>query len=271
MATWAGIEQLSLSRSRPRGPLPDVPASLQRVVDAHGPLDPVVVRARGAGYEILTNAETWLAAQRAGLREVPIDVRDDITDADAAAILALTSGAGRSDPMEEARRLAAQLERLRALDGWRRHGAITRLSYLLGKPRPYISHMLRLLKLPVRIQELVSSQQLSVGHARALVGLNDARRQQLLAERIIRKRLSVREAEAAAQGRSRRRTPAAHHRDGESTVSEDPDIRRLEMALTETLGSTTRIDAHNGRVIIDYAQNLDILQGILERLGCTES
>ena len=271
MATWAGIELLSLSPARPRGPLPDVPASLQRVVDAHGPLDPVVVRARASGYEILTNAETWLAAQRAGWREVPIDVRDDITDADAAAILALTSGAGRSDPIEEARQLAAQLERLCAHDGWRRHGAITRLSYLLGKPRPYISHMLRLLKLPVRIQELVSSRRLSVGHGRALVSLKDARQQHRLAERIIRERLSVRETEGAAQGRRLDRTQTVRRQDGDSTFSDDPDIRRLEMALTDTLGSTTRIDTSNGRVIIHYARDLDILQGVLERLGCTDA
>ena len=97
MADWAGIEQLYLSPSRPRGPLPEVSAALQRLVEAHGPLDSVVVRPHGQRYEILSNAETWLAAQRAGWREVPVDVRDDITDEEAEAILTLTSGAGRPD------------------------------------------------------------------------------------------------------------------------------------------------------------------------------
>ena len=76
------------------------------------PTDPVVVRPHGPRYEILSTAETWLAAQRAGWREVPVDVRDDITDEEAEAILALTSVAGRSDPSEEARQLEAHLERL---------------------------------------------------------------------------------------------------------------------------------------------------------------
>ena len=90
-------------------------------------------------YEILSNAETWLAAQRAGWHEVPVDVRDDITDEDAEAILALTNGAGRVDPIEEARQLEAQLEQLCAGDRRRRHGAITRLARVVGKSRTHIS------------------------------------------------------------------------------------------------------------------------------------
>ena len=66
---------------------------------------PVVVRSRGSQFEILSNVETWLAAQRAGWHEVPVDVRDDITDEEAEAIVALSGGAGRSNPFEEARRL----------------------------------------------------------------------------------------------------------------------------------------------------------------------
>ena len=269
MATWAGIEQLYLSPARPRGPLPDVPPSLQRVVDAHGPIDPVVVRARGCRYEILSNTETWLAAQRAGYREVPVDVRDDITDEDASAILMLTSGAGRSDPIEEARQLDAHLHRLCAGDPRRRHGAVTRLARVLGKSRTHLSHTLRLLKLPVRIQHLVSTRQLSAGHARALVALNDVRRQQRLAEKIIRLGLSVRQTEAEAQGRQATPTRSKRGQDHDSTFSEDPDIRRLELTLTDTLGSHTRIDVANRRLIIHYG-NLDILQGILERLGVAD-
>ena len=270
MADWVGIEQLYLSPARPRGPLPDVPVSLQRLVDAHGPINPVVVRAHGLRYEILANVETWLAAQRAGCREVPIDVRDDVTDADAGAILAFTSGAGRSDPIEEARQLEAHLEKLCAGDRRRRYGAIGRLARVLGKSRTQVSHTLRLLRLPVRIQQLVASRQLSAGHARALVTLKDARRQAQLAERIIRQRLSVREAEAAAHGRRISRTRTVRRQSDDATFSEDPDVRRLEITLTETLGSNTRIDTERGRLIIHYARNLEILQGVLERLGCSE-
>ena len=268
MADWAGIGQLYLSPARPRRSLPEVSPSLQRLVDAHGPIDPVVVRPQGARYEILSNVETWLAAQRAGWRKVPIEIRDDVTDADAEAILALAGGAGRRDPIEEARYLKEQLERLCAGDRRRRHGAVTRLAAMLGKSRTEISHALRLLKLPPRIQQLVATGQLTAGHARALVTIQDARRQRRLAEKIIRDELSVREAEAAAQGRRISRTRRVHHWSDDSVFSEDPDIRRLETALTDTLGSLTRIDTEGGRLIIHYAGNLDILQGLLERLGC---
>ena len=268
MAEWAGIEQLNLSPSRPQGPLPEVPASLQRLVEAHGPIDPVVVRQRGMRYEILSNAETWLAAQRAGWHEVPIDIREDITDADATAILALSSGAGRPDPIAEARQLEKHLEKICRSDRQRRYGAITRLAHELGKSRTQISHTLRLLKLPVRIQQLVVRGELSTGHARALLSVKHAPRQARLAERIIRQRLSVREAEAAAQGRRISRTRSMQHQTDELTFNADPDIRRLETALSDALGSTTRLDTKRGRLIIHYgAESRKSLQGVLEHLG----
>ena len=268
MTNWAGIEQLYLSSTRPRGALPAVSAALQRLVEAHGPIDPIVVRPHGRRYEILSNAETWLAAQRAGWRKVPIAIRTDLTDNEVQAIVALTSGGGRSDPIEEARQYETQLERLCAGDPTRRHGAVTRLAHLLGKSRTHVSHTLRLLKLPARIQQLVARGELSAGHARTLVTVKDRRRQTRLAERIILQRLSVREAEAAAQERRARRTESLRHQPDEVTANDDPDVRRLETTLSETLGSTTRVDTATGRLIIHYGGNLDVLQGLLERLGC---
>ena len=270
MTDWAGIEQLYLSPARPRGPLPAVSDTLQRLVESHGPIDPIVVRPRGPRYEILSNTETWLAAQRAGWHEVPIAIRDDLTDDEVKAILALTGGAGRSDPIEEARRFEAHLKRLCAGDRPRRYGAITRLARALGTSRTHISHTLRLLKLPVRIQHLVARGELSAGHARALVTVKDAGRQARLAERIIQQRLSVREAEAAAQGRRISRTGILPHQPDDATFNADPDVRRLETTLSETLGSTTRVDTKTGRLIIHYGRNLEVLQGLLERLGCDE-
>ena len=270
MAEWVGIEQLHLSPSRPRGSFPVVPAALQRLVETHGPIDPVVVRRRGARFEILSNAETWLAAQRAGWLEVPIAVRDGVTDDEARAIVALTSGAGRSDPIEEARRYEAELERLCAGNRGSRHGAVTRLARALGKSRTHVSHTLRLLTLPARIQHLIARGALSAGHARALVTVKDARRQARLAERIVRQRLSVREAEAAAQGRRITRTGTRPHRADDATLNADPDVRRLETTLSDTLGSAARIDTGRGRLTIHYGGNLDVLQGVLERLGIGE-
>ena len=238
--------------------------------DARAPIEPVVVRRHGARFEILSNAETWLAAQHAGWLEVPIAVRDDVTDDEARAIVALTSGAGRSDPIEEARRYEAEIERLCAGNRQHRHGAVTRLARALGKSRTHVSHRLRLLTLPGRIQRLVACGELSAGHARTLVTVKDARRQARLAERIVLQRLSVREAEAAAQGRRIRRTGTAPHRFGDATLNADPDVRRLETLLSDKLGSAARIDTGRGRISIHYGRNLDVLQGVLELLGISE-
>ena len=140
----------------------------------------------------------------------------------------------------------------------------------LGKSRTHIPPTLRLLKLPVRVQHLVARGELSASHARALVTLKDARRQERMAERIIRQRLSVREAEAAARGRRISRTPIPRHQPDELIFNADPDVRRLETTLSETPGSTTRVDTERGRLVIHYGSDLEVLQGVLERLGCNE-
>ena len=260
MTRWAGIEELHLSPLRPPGPLPEVPPSLARLVDAHGPVDPVVVRARPRGYEILSNAETWLAAQRAGWHEVSIEIRDEIDDAAAAEILRLASRSQGTDPVEEARQFEAELAR-RYRSGGRRHGAIARLARERGRSRSYVAHALRLLQLPRGVLQYVSSGRLSAGHARALVTLRDARRQEQLAVRILRDGLSVRETEAVVRGRERARVEASR------SEEDDPDIRRLERDLSEALGSAARLDTRAGRLIIDYGDDLGVLDGVLERLG----
>ena len=260
MTRWAGIEELHLSPLRPPGPLPEVPPSLARLVDSHGPVDPVVVRSRPRGFEILSNAETWLAAQRAGWHEVPIELRDELDDTVAREILRLSSRSQGSDPIEEARQFNAELAR-RGRDGRRSHGEITRLARERGRSRSYVAHALRLLTLSPRIQESIASGRLSAGHARALVTLRDARRQERVAERILRYGLSVRATEALVRGREHARVEASR------SVHEDPDIRRLERDLSEALGTAARLDTRAGRLIIDYGDNLGVLDGVLERLG----
>ena len=80
----------------------------------------------------------------------------------------------------------------------------------------------------------------------------------------------MRETEAAAQGRRSSRTRTARYPPDELTFNADPDVRRLETALSETLGSTTRVDTERGRLVIHYGSDLEVLQGVLERLGCDE-
>lgn len=264
MSTWVGIEQLQLSPLRPRGPLPRVSPGLLRLVREHGPVNPVVVRPIENGrYEIISNVETWLAAQQAGQHQVPVEVRDDLGEEEAAALMAQAARATAPDPIAEAEDFA---ERLEALGGTRARGAVARLAREVGKPRTYVSHALRLLKLPARVQDMVRRGELTAGHARALVGITDRRRCLRLAERIVRDRLSVRDAEELARGRQA--GPAADEAGGPGAA--DPNIRRLERELTETLGCPTRIDTAAGRLVIEYYGDLDILGGVLERLGLAE-
>ena len=260
MTRWAGIEELHLSPLRPPGPLPEVPLGVVRLVESCGPVNPVVVRSGPRGYEILSNVETWLAAQRAGWHEVPIEVRDEIGDPQASEILGLNAGGERFDPIEEARQIEAELAR-RFPDGRCRHGAISRLARERGRSRSYVSHALRLLRLPRGIQHQVASGRISAGHARALVTVRDARSQERLAERVVREGLSVRATEALARGRDR--SSALADRPG----SDDPDTLRLERVLSETLGTAARIDTRAGRLVIDYGGNHSVLDGVLERLG----
>lgn len=261
MREWRGIEELRLSAHRPPGPLPSVSLRLLEAIRAHGPIEAVVVRQTGAyQYEILSNPETWLAVQRLGHHDVPVEIRTDVSDEKAAEIVAAAYGVDRTDPLGEAEQLAAQLE---ALGGRVQWGAIRRLAARTGLSRSYISHALRLLELPDAIRQLIRSGQLHVGHAKLLVTIKDRREQWALARTIIDDGLSVRAtAERARAVRAGLALPAAA-----VDPEPDPDVVRLERAVTDVIGCHTRIDAEAGRLVIDYGGDLEVLEGVLERLG----
>ena len=265
MSRWVGIEQLELSPHRPDKGVPRVSSQLLTQVRAHGPLNPVVVRPCGTDrYEILSNAETWLAVQRAGQHQVPIEVRDDIDDAEASELLELAADKGRSNPIAEAE---AFLQRVDELGGRQKRGAIAQTAREEGRSRSYVSHALRLLTLPNIVQDLLTSGALSAGHARALVSLPDRRRQIRLAQRVQRDALSVRQLEDLVFGRGTRTPTKAGVAERTQTPSEDPDIRHLEMQITELLGCPTFVDTEQGQLVIRYMQDLEVLEGVLDRLG----
>ena len=264
MSHWVGIEQLELSPHRPEKGIPRVSSQLLTQVRAHGPLDPVVVRPCGPErYEILSNAETWLAVQRAGQHQVPIEVRDDIDDAEAAELLELADK-GRSNPIAEAE---AFLLRIDELGGRQKRGAIAQTAREEGRSRSYVSHALRLLTLPNIVQDMLIAGALSAGHARALVSLPDRRRQIRLAHRVQRDALSVRQLEDLVSGRGTRTPAKASVVERTQMPSEDPDIRRLEMQVSELLGCPTFVDTEQGELVIRYMQDLEVLEGVLDRLG----
>jgi ParB family transcriptional regulator, chromosome partitioning protein len=251
------IEKIVPCRTQPRQhfdatALDELTASIQM----HGVLEPLVVR-RLPGedrFEIVAGERRWRAAQRAGLHEVPVHVRD--VTAQSAFELALVENVQREDlnPIE----FAEALGRLIAEYSYTQDS----LASLLNRDRSTLANALRLLKLPDKVRELVVSGQLTEGHARALLGAPDEASMTQLAEKAVARKLSVRQTEAlvrAAKSASAGTEPAP---EGKS-----PGVRDLETRLNRRYGTRCEVRDKNGKgeIVIRYA-DLDELDRILEQM-----
>lgn len=266
MTDWLGLEKLRLSSSRPTGYVPNPTASQLERVKNHGPIEPVVVRAMAdSKFEILANAETWVAAGRAGFHEVPVVVRDDLDEDMAREIVRSHYGSNKRNAIDEAKNFEDQLE---AFGGRRRRGAVGRLAIAIGRPRPYIAHSLRLLTLPAEIQDLIERGTLSAGQARPLVSIGNRAKQIKAARIIIENRLTTREAERLASKMKSGQT-ANESKQTTQVADKSADTKHFERQVSEVIGAQFSLE--NGRAIIDYSGNLDVLQGIVERLGYRDS
>lgn len=253
------LDQLRPGKYQPRTGFDDEAlAELAQSIRAQGLIQPIVVRplAEG-GYEIVAGERRWRAAQLAGLKQVPVLMRD-IADRDAVA-MALIENIQREDlnPLEE----AAALKRL--IDEF----DLTHqdIAEAVGRSRAAVSNLLRLLELPDAIRRLVEAGKLDMGHARALLTLPEALAitlAQQAAELGWSVRVLEQEARQAANPAPGKRSKSA------ASVSRDPDIARLEQELSERLCAPVSLrHGANGRgqLAIRY-HSLDELEGILERL-----
>lgn len=232
--------------------------TVQRV----GLTEPVVVRPLPASvsgsprYEILRGERWWRIAGLLGLSGVPAVIRTGISDTEAAAI-AGSDDMGAEDPITEARALQDLLNSERM--------SITRLARDLGRTRSALSHLLRLLKLAPTVQTLVKDGKIPAGAARALVTL-PAAAQVAIAREAVQLNLSAREIERRAA--SVRNGPIISNRGKPSAPSllahKSADITSLESNLSELLGC--RAELNDGTLVIHF-HNLEILDGILERMG----
>jgi ParB family transcriptional regulator, chromosome partitioning protein len=226
---------------------------LAQSIREHGIVQPVVVRpsSKSGRYEIIAGERRWRAAQRAGLSEVPVIIRE-VSDR-VALELAIVENVQRADlnPIEE----AAGYQQLIDEHSYTQSD----LGQVIGKSRSHVANTLRLLKLPDVVRDMLVDGALSAGHARALVTAPDPA---TLARRIVEDSLSVRQAEALAQ-QPRSAEPAGQA----SRPEKDADTLALEKMLSDATGVNVVIThkARGGEMRIAY-KSLEQLDDICRRL-----
>ncbi len=249
------LEDLVPGQYQPRNKMhKDTLEELSKSIKAQGVLQPILARKKASkGYEIVVGERRWRAAQLAGLKTIPTIVKE--LNNDEAAKISLIENLQREDlnAMDQAR----GLQRLQIEFNLSQQD----LASSVGKSRPTITNLLRLTKLSSVAQELLESGRIEMGHARALLTIEE-NLQKVLAEEIASKQLSVREVErlVARQDGSRKQKQTQRKR--------DPNTIKLEKEISETLGARVGI-SHNkkgiGKLVINF-KNLDQLQGILEKI-----
>lgn len=208
---------------------------LANSIKSSGVLQPIVVVPEGDHYKIIIGERRWRAAQHAGLQKVPVLIRN-IPKTQQVEI-SLIENLQREDlnPMEIARaydRLIAEL-------------GLTQqeIADKVGRDRSSVANVLRLLKLPEDVQEKLASNKISMGHARALLALEDPGQQTSLAKRIVAKNLSVREVEALVQGRKKKSSSG-------KMAGFDADLKALEEELIRLIGTKVSISGNRQRGMV---------------------
>lgn len=231
-------------------------SSLAASISEVGLLQPIVVRqAEDGGYLLVAGERRWRAAKRAGLSEIPAVIRQSDDAGSLAA--ALVENLQRQDlsPLEEAAAFSQLLE-----DFGMTH---EELAERVGKSRPVITNTLRLLQLPPAIQGMLERGELSAGHARALLGVDDRKYAEHIAGRAVTEGWSVRQVEEAARLRQGDPTAKVNRRIREVRPVE---IIELEQRLMDQVGSKVQISYrnHKGKVQIDF-DSLEELERIYRR------
>ena len=248
------VHQLQPGKYQPRAHMDQASlAALADSIKSQGIMQPILVRKlQQNGYEIIAGERRWRAAQIAGLKQVPVVIRE-VAD-EAALAMALIENIQREDlnPIEE----ALGIQRLINEFAMTHEGA----AEAVGRSRSAVSNLLRLLNLPKTVQDMVLQGTLDMGHARALLPLATAKQLEA-AHEISLKGLSVREAEKLAAKLLKPEVPKKH-------LGLDRDTLRLQEDLSQTLGAKVSIKHDKkgaGQLIIDYA-DLAQLDGIIERI-----
>ena len=246
------IDLLRASPNNPRKSFAEADLEdLSRSIREKGLLQPIVVRPIGDGeFEIVAGERRWRAAQRAGIHDVPVLIRE-LSDGEAMEI-ALIENIQRSDlnPLEEARAYSLLLEQFSYTQ--------QQLGDSIGKSRSHVANTLRLMNLPEAVRAEIEQGRLTAGHARALVATDSPAE---LAKQIIKLGLSVREAENLAREAAAPRKPKVK-------PEKDADTKALEKLVSDSLGLNIEITHKgdgSGTLLITY-KTLDQLEDVCRRL-----
>ncbi len=241
------IEEIRPNKDQPRKTfvnekLEELAASIRE----KGIIQPLVVLRREGHYEIIAGERRWRAAQKAGLREVPVVIQD-VSD-ETALEMALIENIQREDlnAVEEAEAYHALLERFSLSQ--------EELAKRVGKERSTVANALRLLRLPHEIKRDVAEERISMGHARALLTLDDPLEQQAARDEIVKNRLSVREAEALVRRKKSPPVPKAQK------PVEDADQKDLLERMQRHFGAKValRRSGRGGKLEISFADQKEL-------------
>ncbi len=253
-ASEIDVNQIRVNPYQPRKYFDE--STLKELSDSikeHGVFTPILVRKSVQGYEIIAGERRWRASKKAGLKSIPAMIVD-FTEEQMMEI-SILENVQREDlnPMEEAAAYQSLSNRLDYTQ--------EKVAERLGKSRTHVTNMMRLLKLPAQIQELVATKKLSMGHARPLISLEEDEAIEL-AQQIIKDGLSVREVERLVKGQE-----AKVSKKKKSVQKKDPNLTYVENLMELKLQTSVVVENH--KISITYTSD-DDLNRILELLGCIE-
>lgn len=228
---------------------------LSESIKEHGIIQPIVVRNKGKRYEIVVGERRYRAAKMAGISEVPVIIKD-LSEQEMMEF-AILENLQREDltPIEEAEAYQSLMLNLNITQD--------QLAHRLGKSRPYIANIVRLLQLPDSIREKVNEGELSIGQGRTLLGLKNKRRISEVAQKVLKEQMNVRQLEALVHQYN---TPVS--RETSKNKKKDVFVKATESQLRDFFGTQVQISKtkRKGKIEIEF-YNDDDLQRILELLN----
>jgi ParB family transcriptional regulator, chromosome partitioning protein len=250
------VDEISPNRLQPRSHFDDKKLEeLVNSIEEHGVLQPVVVQKADSGYELIVGERRWRASKKLGLKKIPAVIRE-VSDAQSLEI-AIIENIHRHDlnPIEEAEAYARLANEF----------ALTQemVAKKVGKSRTAVANTLRLLKLSRNIKEDLISEKISMGHARALLGLENSKQMETLRKEIIKQDLTVRQTE----DRINKVKAGSVNKPRLTTVNKDIFVKDLEKDLARRLGTKVDISPkkNGGKLVVTYYSDddLDRIQGLM--------